>query len=569
MRSEKIIRKWMLLAAFPAILLVSCSKDDAVKEPGGPTSDGGDIRFEIGFTPQTRVATDAAFNSTWEDGDAIGVFAVKRARSATGTLLASDNYIHNVKLTYNSANGSWSGPVYWPNDGDVLDFCAYYPYDDNGGNPAGLNPLNMTFNVKANQNGTTGGKSNYNLSDLLTASADNSGRGYAKGSTVSLSFSHTLAMVQVKIDNANGAIDPNELSVKLRHVQTSAGVNLSAGTNGTVTASGEKGEVTMYRVEQPTDENYSSSYTFRTLVPAQMAAKDLSICRIYNGDYIYEGEKLSAALNLTAANAELFTQKLPFTLHRVFIKAGSFQMGSPDSDTQALSREKPQHQVTLTQNFYMGKYQVTRTQYAAFLNAVGVAKVAVGAKAKHQVDGFGVRELFTVNEWGWTPKWNDRTGKWETTGSHPMLYVTWYGAKAFADWVGGTLPTEAQWEYACRAGTQTAYSFGDNADQLGSYALYAANKEVEGANAVGTKLPNPWNLYDMHGNVYEWCLDQWDGTTAYGLAAETDPVSTSGSSRILRGGSWYYDALNCRSAYRRSGYPHSASFNNGFRVAFP
>ena len=131
------------------------------------------------------------------------------------------------------------------------------------------------------------------------------------------------------------------------------------------------------------------------------------------------------------------------------------------------------------------------------------------------------------------------------------------------------LPTEAEWEYASRAGTTTKYSFGDDESQLGEYAWYRENAMIAGessARIVSQKKPNPWGLYDMHGNMFEWCQD-WAGE--YPSGDVTDPVGPdSGSRRVIRGGCWLYDAGTCRSAFRHRRSP-SRRFRNsslGFRV---
>ena len=129
------------------------------------------------------------------------------------------------------------------------------------------------------------------------------------------------------------------------------------------------------------------------------------------------------------------------------------------------------------------------------------------------------------------------------------------------------LPTEAQWEYACRAGTQTAYSFGDDAKQLGEYAWFFNNARNAGqayAHQVAEKKPNPWGLHDMHGNVWEWCRD-WRQLKAPG---GTDPEGTQESEkRVRRGGSWFDSFVNCRSANRHGYEPGIRYFHLGFRVA--
>ncbi len=156
-------------------------------------------------------------------------------------------------------------------------------------------------------------------------------------------------------------------------------------------------------------------------------------------------------------------------------------------------------------------------------------------------------------------------------GSAPMIQVTWYGAKAYADWVGGALPTEAQWEYACRAGSETAYSYGDTAD--GDYMWDSSNSGSQ-THKVGEKQPNAWGLYDIHGNVFEWCLDQWDYSENYPSTgtesdAISDPLVTTGSNRVLRGGSWRSSAADCRSGYRIGNIPGNGNVLYGFRVVFP
>ena len=126
------------------------------------------------------------------------------------------------------------------------------------------------------------------------------------------------------------------------------------------------------------------------------------------------------------------------------------------------------------------------------------------------------------------------------------------------------LPSEAQWEYTCRAGSTTRYCFGDDESQLGEYAWYNANSGNT-THPVGEKKPNPWGLYDMHGNVWEWCQD-WYG--AYGAEATDDPTGPAmGSDRVIRGGSWHCPAGHCRSAHRISLEPGGRSDHLGFRAS--
>ncbi len=243
----------------------------------------------------------------------------------------------------------------------------------------------------------------------------------------------------------------------------------------------------------------------------------------------------------------------------VLIKAGTFMMGSPATETGRRSDET-QHQVTLTKDFYMGKYEVTNAQFCEFLNDKGI-----GSDGTYATADYGTQTLVYTHFWGVKysdSKWTPQSGY----DNYPVVYVTWYGASEYARWIGGALPTEAQWEYACRAGSTTAYCFGDDSDSLGEYAWYEDNSDSK-THPVGQKKPNAWGLYDMHGNVWEWCAD-WYGD--YPSNAVTDPTGpATGSSRVLRGGSWNYFAGYCRSANRSDSYPDFCSDDYGFRVCFP
>ena len=220
------------------------------------------------------------------------------------------------------------------------------------------------------------------------------------------------------------------------------------------------------------------------------------------------------------------------TMEFVKIEPGTFTMGSPNSDSYAYDREKPQHQVTISKGFYLGKYEVTQVQWQAVM----------GSNPSNNKGGSRpVERVFWNNIQEFVGKLNQAAGS--------ELY---------------RLPTEAEWEYSCRAGTTTQWSFGDDESKLVDYAWYSGNNSPSGTKDVGQKLPNPWGLYDMHGNVYEWCQD-WYGS--YSSEAQTDPQgSVSDSYRVLRGGYFRADARYTRSAGRNGNSPGYSYDNIGFRL---
>lgn len=220
----------------------------------------------------------------------------------------------------------------------------------------------------------------------------------------------------------------------------------------------------------------------------------------------------------------------------VSVPGGTFLMGSPVDEVGHTDDEGPQHKVTLAA-FRIGRYPVTNEQYETFL-----------AENPHVE----------------APRyWGDRQ---YNQPHQPVVGVSWHDAKAFADWAGLQLPTEAQWEYACRAGSTTRYHAGDAEELLSGLGWYAANSEGR-LHPVGQLAPNDWNLFDMHGNVDEWCRD---GARAYLPGAETDPSgSLQRDSAAIRGGGWLNNPLHCRSASRRTARKSLRNLNLGFRLVAP
>ncbi|MCY2926401.1 MAG: formylglycine-generating enzyme family protein [Planctomycetota bacterium] len=219
------------------------------------------------------------------------------------------------------------------------------------------------------------------------------------------------------------------------------------------------------------------------------------------------------------------------TMKLALIPAGKFMMGSPVTEKNREPKEGPQREVTISIPFYMGVYEVTTAQYEALMR-------------KNPSNHHGAQNPVD------TVSWNDAVEFCRTFSAKTDKAVR--------------LPTEAEWEYACRAGTKTRFGYGDNDSDLGEYAWYRANSAMT-THPVGQKKPNAWGLYDMHGNVWEWCLDWF--SDSYANAETRDPQGpASGNLRVLRGGSWVTDARFCRSAVRPMLTPSTRNAVNGFRV---
>jgi len=299
-----------------------------------------------------------------------------------------------------------------------------------------------------------------------------------------------------------------------------------------------------------------------------------------------------------AAEPTVITNTINMKL--VEIPAGEFQMGAdegaaslmktfPNCDRSWLNAEAPRHKVRITNSFYMGQYEVTLNQFLKFYHD---AKYKIEA----EVDGkpsWGYDKDGTVVESIRFRPWDPIA--WKIEMNHPVIYVTWNDAVAFCEWLSKKegliyrLPTEAEWEYACRAGSAQRYSFGNDPEELVRFAnaadssrlnefypkstdkklrsLFVTGKDGYVWTApVGKFLPNSFGLYDMHGNAWEWCSD-WYDDNYYGRSTTDDPTGPlKGQTRVLRGGGFYDAPFHLRCARRNSELPSTRDYGNSFRV---
>jgi formylglycine-generating enzyme required for sulfatase activity len=232
-------------------------------------------------------------------------------------------------------------------------------------------------------------------------------------------------------------------------------------------------------------------------------------------------------------------------IEMVLIPPGSFNMGCSASNQWGCNfAENPVHTVTLTNAFYMGRYEVTQGQWTARMGSNPSSFQSASAEVPAA-----------------------------QVPNRPVETVSWNTVQGFLTATGMRLPTEAEWEYACRAGTTTAFhgwpaqTEGTNDDtQVGNIAWFGSNSNSQ-TRPVGGKAPNGFGLHDMAGNVWEWVND-WYSSTYYASNPVTDPLGpASGATRVLRGGSWGADSSFQRSSVRGGGTPGGTSFSRGFRVA--
>ena len=301
------------------------------------------------------------------------------------------------------------------------------------------------------------------------------------------------------------------------------------------------------------DEPAINAAAFRVRVHAMAGLGTYMVVDLESGAVRYsaEGPNLD---DDACRTTELWLRQIP---------AGTFTMGSPEDELGRHSYET-QHEVTITQMFYIGVFECTQAQWA-------LIKGANTPRSAYYQGDTRPREYVSYNDIrGSSPQW--------PADGHAVDASSFMGILQAKTGLVFDLPTEAEWEYACRAGTTTALNSGKNLTstsscpnmaEVGRYGYNTSDGKggYSQHTKVGSYLPNAWGLYDMHGNVYEWCLD-WHNSS-YGTAAVTDPAGpAAGSYRVLRGGSWGSSARVCRSANRFNYvYPPNSYNSLGFRVA--
>ncbi len=283
-----------------------------------------------------------------------------------------------------------------------------------------------------------------------------------------------------------------------------------------------------------------------------------------------------------------YTEKISgteVTFRMVPIRGGKFVMGSPESEAGRNEDEGPQHEVEI-EPFWMGACEVTWDEYEIWSFEMDIQRRKFIGEKPSELDKLA--DAVTRP----TPPYTDMTFGMGKEG-YPAICMTQLAAKKYCEWLTAKtgryyrLPTEAEWEYACRAGTTTAYSFGDDPAKLDEYGWYAKNSKGK-YQKVGTKKPNPWGLYDMHGNVAEWVIDGYfaDGYSKFAGKLSKSPYLLPETlyPRVVRGGGWNAPADECRSATRiasnedwkiqdpqipQSKWYHTDATFVGFRVVRP
>ena len=408
---------------------------------------------------------------------------------------------------------------------------------------------NQNWSVASNQNwctvSPTSGSNNGAVTFTLLANTTTSSR----VAVITVTAGTLTQPITVNQQEAAGTLDVNPTSTSFSHLAESQSFDVTSNQNWTVssnqtwcsvspTSGINNGSVTVSVQENTSDVERTSTITFT----AGSLQKQATVTQ-------------SGASNSITLNG----------IKMIYVKGGTFLMGSPASDPESSSSERPQHDVTLS-DFYLSETEITNEQYCQFLNENGI-----NSNGQGNVLGYN-RVLVYAHVSG--VQYSDR--QWRPANgrdNHPIVNVTWHGAIAFCEWIGGRLPTEAEWEYAARGGNKSQgfkYSGSNDSNDVAWTSENSYENYIYSTYPVGTKLPNELGLYDMSGNVFEWCND-WYGS--YSSNAQTNPqgpsTSTYGYGKMLRGGCFLNNSSYARVSFRfTSSNVTSVHVSWGFRIAY-
>lgn len=554
-----------ILRSVPA-LLCGCSLffgacDNSEEAVSGGTGDGRVSFRSSDIKPMKSRVSGAA----WDNGDRVGIYMKKAgaALNAGNIVEGGDNREYSA-----SAAGSLvavSDPLYYPLNGDKVDFVAYYPYTQ------GIAGYAFVADFAAKQNAPQ-------EIDLLYS--NNAANKDANNPSVSLSFEHQFSKLTMRIVKGVGVtdLDFSALAVKIKGMPGK--VSFDLGTKA-VTSQGNGDIVprtvtagTLYEAivapgkaaDRKVDFELDGT-TYTWAIPAELV-----LTAGKNHRYNVTVNKISTiTIEVAEADVEDWTPEGPAEeigiskvrgVEFISLPAGEFMMGSPVGVGK--DNERPQHKVTLTKGFRMSKYLITNAQFAEFMNARGI-----GSNAKYAGGLYPDKALVKSGSWVGV-RWKD--DEWQpeqpSVSQWPVINVSWYGAMEFARWIGGRLPTEAEWEYACRAGTTTKYYTGDqiNVDEVQAIlsGIKAPGSNENKQFIVGSCPPNPWGFYEMIGSVEEWVSDSY---YTYTEDAAVDPSHPVLSDKVVaRGAAWWHSAADAGSAFRRDKAPDTLSDSQGFRI---
>ena len=583
--------KLFLMAAIAAIVtMASCGNNDDDATINGASD------YAI-ILNSSNIANNVSTYSLKEDiqltqfqaDEKIDVFINEDVASNPST-----SYDQPLIYTANGSGGM-AAPTnkqpYFPSSGKGVNIVAVYPSE-----VATSATATVQFSIKTDQSSDA----DYKAGDLMYGTPE-SNPVARTSSSIEIKFNHLLSKINIELVSGTGSPDLGGAKVRLKAVKPTTEFNV---TSGTITgATGDAADILVMTIPDNASDLKGSAIIIPqgfaggasfievelssgTKMTYKLPSEGVTMTgkNVYNYKITVKKSELTvySSINdwtsndIVTGDAEeeikkdqFIPEKMP-DLIAVPIKAGTFGMGVPGSSSVTIY-----HTVTLTKKYYMSQYEITNKQFAIFLNANNIGNDGYNGDNNPMLrDCKNESEAF---RWGLT--W--RNNKWEVYSAdkenYPASYISWFGAKAFAEWVGGDLPTEAEWENACRAGTTTTYSFGD--EDYNEYMWSKENSTVEGTgqpHAVGLKKPNNWGLYDMHGNVEEWCLDKYNNNYTASSTEEaanpvTDPYNNTPSitTHIARGGRYSLAYTNCGSGTRLWGSgPGNMNDYNGFRVVF-